>query len=303
MCEYGALSTFHLLSLGEAALAYAAAGIPVFPLKPQDKQPIVQGGFTRATTSSMRIRRWWHQTPLANIGVACGEPSGWWVLDIDPRHGGLESLARLQRDLDQETVQGRGATLLFATLRQLTGGGGAHLVFRRRRELVGTVTTTTNWAGYSGIDVRGERSYLVVAPSVHPQGGIYQWQQDLPLLPFPTELVRLREEQRTRQKQAFSRSAPPFVSRSDPSVHEPRMHRREPEAYLQYALGQAQVGQRNRFACYLACRLVEEVGLEWQAAVPWMLAYVARVPQHDHPYTEQEALSALEWAFRQAQAA
>ncbi|HEU5377590.1 MAG TPA: bifunctional DNA primase/polymerase, partial [Ktedonobacteraceae bacterium] len=83
-------------SLARAAIAYAQAGIPVFPLVPGGKQPLVPQGFYQATTDLERIARWWQAHPQANIGVACGAPSDWWVLDIDPRHGGWEALQRLQ---------------------------------------------------------------------------------------------------------------------------------------------------------------------------------------------------------------
>lgn len=296
--ENDLLSACNHVSLAEAALAYAAAGLPIFPLRPRAKQPMVQGGFKRATTNAFLIRRWWRETPLANIGVACGEPSGWWVLDIDPRHEGLVSLAHIQQEVDRTATPGTFATLLISTLRQLTGGGGVHVLFQRRDDLVGRVTTTTNWAGYTGIDIRAEGSYILVAPSVHPHGGVYQWQNDLPLIPFPDELVTLGEARRARQRWssvAFARSTRP----RDPQP----FGRKAPRVYLRYALSQATVGQRNRFACYLACRLVEDVGLDWPQAVPWMCEFVAHVSQTDHPYTEREALSALAWAFQHLQAA
>jgi hypothetical protein len=137
--------------LAEAALAYAGAGIPVFPLAPGNKQPIVPNGFYSATTDPHAIRRWWQREPRANIGVACGAPSGWWVIDVDPRHGGLASLERLQRDIDLAAAGDSPPPLLSATRRQLTGGSGAHLVFRRRADVPVDVSTTTNrmwdWRG------------------------------------------------------------------------------------------------------------------------------------------------------------
>ncbi|HEU5381607.1 MAG TPA: bifunctional DNA primase/polymerase [Ktedonobacteraceae bacterium] len=295
---------FNFASLGDAALAYASAGIPVLPLKPRDKQPIVAGGFKSATTDLFLVRRWWRETPLANIGVACGEPSGWWVVDIDPRHDGLASLVRLQQDIDRAASEGVLSRFLYSTRRQLTGGGGAHLFFRRRFDLVGKVATATNWAGYTGIDVRGDRSYIVVAPSVHPTGGIYQWQNDLPLVPFPTVLAALAARRRSR-RDVLDFAARPERSFRDASRQHTKsagkVQRNEPAYYLQLALAQAVIGVRNTKACWLGCRLVEDVGLDWDGAVPWMLEYVARVSQHNHPYTEEEAMRALRWAFEQAQ--
>src|SRR3954469_17726242 len=76
-------------SLADAALAYAAAGIPVLPLEPGGKAPhpllegppLCPGGVFHATTSADRIAYWWREAPDANIGVACGR--GVAVLDLD----------------------------------------------------------------------------------------------------------------------------------------------------------------------------------------------------------------------------
>ena len=48
-------------SLVDAALAYARSGLPVFPLLPGEKRPMVAHGFYSATTNLALIRRWWRQ--------------------------------------------------------------------------------------------------------------------------------------------------------------------------------------------------------------------------------------------------
>ncbi len=296
--EQTPLSAFNTASLAEAALAYAAAGIPVFPLKPQEKRPIVPNGFYSATTDKNIIYRWWQREPRANIGVVCGSPSGWWVIDVDTRHNGLTSLEQLQKDLDHDASDNQPSLLLFLTRRQLTGGGGAHLLFRERTDLQVRMTSATNFAGYQGIDFRGNRSYIAVAPSVHPSGGIYQWQNEQSLVLFPDALVKRWIEHRRKIIVDRTRFQEPRPSSG------PRPFRRgDPRLYLQYALSRAVVGQRNQYALYLACRLVEDAGLSWHQAVPWMYEYVASLCQADHPYTEREALSALDWAFKHLGAA
>lgn len=294
--EQVSLAVFNASSLLEAALAYARAGIPIFPLRPGNKQPLVPRGFYSATTDLQRILQWWHTTPQANIGVACGTPSGWWVLDVDPRHGGWESLAQLQADIDQGTPATSGSSLLYGTRRQLTGGDGVHLLFRKRSDLPVTLSSMPNFAGYQGLDYKGDRSYVVVAPSIHPSGNRYQWLTDQPLLPFPNALVVRWVAHR---QHAFAMPLRSQLNRNQPEqrVNRPEQHRAGPQDYLRYALSQALPGQRNRYACYLACSLVDEVGLSWEQAVPWMCEFVACVSQANHPYTEREALSALHWAI------
>jgi hypothetical protein len=61
----------------DAALELARAAYHVFPLAPGSKVPLRGSrGCNDATTDAGTIRRWWAQTPEANVGLATGEPSG-----------------------------------------------------------------------------------------------------------------------------------------------------------------------------------------------------------------------------------
>jgi hypothetical protein len=281
-------------SLLQAALAYAEVGVAVFPVEPRGKRPLTPHGLYNATIDPGRIHAWWERWPQANIGLPCRL---WWVLDIDPAHGGLHSF--------QQLLLHEAAFSSMHTRRQLTGGGGAHLLFKARTDLGSiTLSNTPNFAGLAGLDLRVAGGYIVVSPSVHRTGGVYQWQNELPLLPFPDTLI---ERWIAHRQQAFApRSGTNTASTSQENNeftnrytdHAPR--RSEPRYYLHYALSRAIVGQRNRYALYLACRLILDVGLSWQQAAPWMREYANCVPQYDHPYTEEEALSCLDWALRQA---
>jgi hypothetical protein len=75
------------------------------------KQPIEKGGFHNATIDLSMIEKWWGRDRY-NIGLATAVVSLLVVLDVDPRHGGEETLAEL------ETRYGE----LPATWRFLTGG-------------------------------------------------------------------------------------------------------------------------------------------------------------------------------------
>ena len=147
----------------EAALAYAARALPVFPLAPGAKTPLVKGGFKSATTDPQRIRRWWTETPSANIGVPTGAASGWLVLDIDVKKdaGGEESLRKLLNGHDA----------LPATLEARTPSGGRHMIFRT--PLDREIRNSAGKLGL-GLDVRGEGGYIAVAPSV-VNGVAYSW--------------------------------------------------------------------------------------------------------------------------------
>ena len=66
----------------EAALRYAASGLPVFPCG-ANKAPLTPHGFKDATIDKPKIRQWWKQWPNALIGMPTGRTSGLVVLDVD----------------------------------------------------------------------------------------------------------------------------------------------------------------------------------------------------------------------------
>jgi hypothetical protein len=166
-----------------AALAYAARGWAVFPLHTilvgtcscrrratcthPAKHPIVRHGLADATLDPLTIRGWWDRWPWANTGLATGPISGLVVIDVDPAHGGDESLARLQ------SLMGS----LPETLTARTGGGGRHLFFTHPgielRNTAGRLPGVT--MPLPGLDLRGDGGYVVGAPSRHVSGGAYRW--------------------------------------------------------------------------------------------------------------------------------
>ena len=188
----------------KAARWYAKRNIFVFPLhnveddgscscrdaecKNQGKHPRTQHGFKDATIDLEKIGQWWTTFPKANIGIAC-EPTGWAVIDVDPRHGGDETL----RDLEQQYGP------LPDTVRQVTGSGGQHIIFTYPFGGAPTV------AGIRpGIDTRARGGYIVGAPSAHVSGNAYAWEVapgEMPLAELPhwfRDLLTTRtERQRT----------------------------------------------------------------------------------------------------------
>jgi putative DNA primase/helicase len=135
------------------ALAYAAHGWPVLPIKPGEKLPLarcVPRGFLDATTDPETIERWWSIAPDAGVGVAVGK-AGLVAVDVDPRNGG--DLAALPFDT-------------AGTLHAQTGGGGQHVLYRVP---FGYEPIASPW---KGIDLKWN-GYIVVEPSLHPSGGAY----------------------------------------------------------------------------------------------------------------------------------
>jgi len=83
-----------------SALTYGKRGWPVLPLHPSGKAPLgslVPRGILDATCDSETIQHWWDTKPDANIGIRTGAVSGLVVLDVDPRHGGDDTLYELEQ--------------------------------------------------------------------------------------------------------------------------------------------------------------------------------------------------------------
>lgn len=137
------------------------------------KHPITPNGVKDASSDPDIIKRWFDNGISFNIGVATGTASGLVVLDIDPRHGGDESIK--QFDIPK-------------TLEVITGSGGRHYYFTIPEGI-----EIRNSAGKiaAGIDVRGEGGYVVAPPSVHASGNEYKWAVDpraVQPVPWPKEL-------------------------------------------------------------------------------------------------------------------
>ena len=161
----------------EHALCYASRGWPVFPCRRRGKEPLVPGGFKAATTDPATIRSWWRRYAQPNIGMPTGRASGVVVLDIDPRHGGDESLL--------------GLPPLPETVECLTGGGGRHIYFA----WPGFEVRCANNAIGLGLDLKADGGYVLLPPSVHPSGRRYEWElssqpDDTPIAPTPDWLLQ-----------------------------------------------------------------------------------------------------------------
>ncbi len=143
------------------AIDYVQSGQPIFPVRRLDKSPYTPHGFEDATTDLGLIRAWWAEWPDA--GIAMPVLPGRVVLDVDPRHGGDESLAALEAKYGP----------LPQTLECLTGGGGRHLHFALP-DFACEVRSSHGKLG-AGIDVKAEKSYTIAPPTLHKSGARYTW--------------------------------------------------------------------------------------------------------------------------------
>jgi Bifunctional DNA primase/polymerase, N-terminal len=181
------------------ALAYARHGLRVFPahwLRPDGtcscrnpkkcgnspgKHPIEEKWQESATTDESKIRWWWSRNPEANIGVLCDTIT---VVDVDPRHGGDDTLHKLEAEHGE----------LPPTPTVITHSGGTHLYFKHVPGLQNAV------AFAPGLDIRtlspkGKVGLVIGVGSVNT-GGRYEWDAsatigDVPLAEMPLWLIEI----------------------------------------------------------------------------------------------------------------
>ena len=159
-----------------AALEYARRGFRVFPLHAvregvctcqewrdaNDKGPCPTPGKhpqfrnwqERATCDSDTTEEFWWNHKGSNIGVATGATSGVFVLDVDPKNSGQESIDAL--------VMKHGR---IDTLQAITGSRGKHYYFEHPGKPV-----KNGVALLPGPDIRGDGGLVVAPPSIHVSG-------------------------------------------------------------------------------------------------------------------------------------
>jgi hypothetical protein len=164
------------LTRTEQVLGMAARGWRLFPVMPREKQPLVADWPHQATSDEAQLRFWLRRFADCNWGVATGPASGIFVLDVDGQQG-QQSL----RDLE-----GKGY-VLSNTLKVRTGRG-EHIYF----EWPPNGTVIRNSAGKLAprLDIRGVGGYVIVPPSIHPNGTAYKCvDEEAPIAPAPEWLL------------------------------------------------------------------------------------------------------------------
>lgn len=148
--------------------------------KPQASQieTLITGGFDliplRAQSKAPRDKGWTNKkyepkSVLAlmkrggNAGVRLRKCD--LVVDVDPRNGGNDSFERLCDDFGIKLKSYPVVT---------TGSGGLHIYMSKPEG----VRCRSKLDGYPGVDFKSEGSQVVAPGSVHPDGGLYSWQEN-----------------------------------------------------------------------------------------------------------------------------
>lgn len=163
--------------LEEALTTYAALDLRLLPVhsvddasrcscedagcKKRGKHARINAWQRLATSDPVTLRGWWARWPEASIGAIPGP--AYVVVDVDPRHGGDVSLARIEAE--------HGPLVTATVLTGRTGNQrGRHLWLRMpagRR--IGKKKIAP------GLEVVSSSGYVLMPPSRHYSGETYEW--------------------------------------------------------------------------------------------------------------------------------
>lgn len=141
----------------DAALQYIEHGMSVVILGKHGKKTTTvhtPNGLLDATKDPDVAKSWWETTPKCNVGIVCGRPSGnIIVVDVDTKR--VDGYSNM-RDWEMEHGD------MPETVTCCTPTGGYHFYYRADREVRPSVNEDL------GIDIRGDGSFAVAPPSIHP---------------------------------------------------------------------------------------------------------------------------------------
>lgn len=230
------LSPVSGMTLPDAAGHFASAGVPVFPLVPGEKRPLVAHGFKDASTDLLQVAGWWERWPEANIGIPTGSPSGLEVVDVDVKGDEPRGPESWQRATRAGLLDGWAAHIV-------TPSGGLHVYYPAAD------MEQRSWAsGEAQIDFRGTAGYIVAPPSrimIDGQPSAYELLDLSTGETLPVDATALREYLDPRPT-PVSWPAAPFRG-----TLEERTQR------IAAWLGGQGEGERNQGLYWASCRLAE----------------------------------------------
>jgi hypothetical protein len=184
----------------EAAIQYARAGLTIFPIAPNSKQPATEHGFKDATCNLKPLdHNGWSDfiapdgseltvTPHENWATEPGR-AGFTVIDIDPKNGG---------DATWNALIAKHGPLV--TREVSTPGSGRHLWCR------GTIVARNKKLG-PGIDTRCFGGYALLPPGSIVSKGLYNWiNPSVPIAPLPDWAREILEHQTPNTSASAPRS-------------------------------------------------------------------------------------------------
>ncbi|CAN1546999.1 Prim_Pol domain containing protein [Rhabdaerophilaceae bacterium] len=249
------------------ARAYAKAGLPVFTISPDTKQPNQRGNWREySTTDIPKIEAMFARRPSSLVAIDIGK-AGLVVIDCD-RHGKGDGVANFKDLIDQLGIDVAGVPKVR------TPSGGVHLIFAQPEDAASTGIITNRRGGMpDAIDVRGMGGYASASGNKLPNGREYRpldgcpdlleayRSGDIPPLPAPLAGV-LRAKGKTETPSAPASASAP-ANRDSAASRAERTHARGALELFCEELASTQPGERNTKTNDVAFVLGRMVAVGW----------------------------------------
>lgn len=152
---------------------YMDNGWSILPVKPEEKRPYMTNWlqYTRTRASRETVENWFRSLSGAGVGSVTGKISNMVVLDVESYcPTPIEELIK------------KYPTQMIAR----SGSGGYHLFYQYPTG----VPKVSNRVGiFEGADLRADGGFIVLPPTIHPNGRRYEWIKKGPLGAFPRPLL------------------------------------------------------------------------------------------------------------------
>ena len=162
----------------DLAAEYVDSGWSVLPVKPEEKRPFMTNWlqYTKTRATKEIVTGWFSNLSGAGVGAVTGRVSNMVVLDVEADCPyPIEDLLR------------RYPTQMYSR----TGSGGYHLFYQYPT----SATSVSNRVRiFEGADLRADGGFIVLPPTVHPNGNRYEWIKRGPLGTFPRALLELQSQ-------------------------------------------------------------------------------------------------------------
>lgn len=166
------------MTTSEQAAEYVDSGWSILPVKPEEKRPYMTNWlqYTKIRASKDTVTEWFTKLTGAGVGAVTGRVSNIVVLDV-------ESYC----PTPVEDLLKRYPTGLISK----TGSGGYHLFYQYP---TGVAKVSNRVRIFDGADLRADGGFIVLPPTIHPNGNRYEWiKKGIPGA-FPMAFLDLRSQ-------------------------------------------------------------------------------------------------------------
>lgn len=163
---------------------YIHSGWSILPVKPEEKRPYMTNWlqYTRTRAPKEMVENWFNNLSGAGVGAVTGKISNIVVLDV-------ESWCKTPI----EELLKKFPTQMISK----SGSGGYHLFYQYP---VGRNKISNRVGIFDGADLRADGGFIVLPPTVHPNGMRYEWvQRGIPGA-FPLALLELESKPATQNE-------------------------------------------------------------------------------------------------------